>query len=54
MLPVDDEAWETDWFECPLYDDEVSQMKDIPGLEFKPVERKRALIGDGKDHKGKK
>ena len=51
LLPVDDKTWDVDFFEAALYDDEVAAMKDIPGLEFKPIQHKRALIEDGKGKK---
>lgn len=53
ILPVDDEAWEADFYEAALYDDEVAVLKDIPGLQFKPVQRHARQITDGKDGKKK-
>lgn len=51
LLPVDDETWETDFFEAGLYDDEVNALRHIPNLIFKPVQYRRALIDAPADSK---
>jgi hypothetical protein len=54
LLPVDDDGWDTDFYECALYADEAEALRHIPDLEFKPIQHRRGLLEGPKDDKKKK
>lgn len=53
-MAVDDETWEPDVYEVPLYGDEAESLKGLPDVQLRPFTRRRAIEA-GKDGKhGKK
>lgn len=54
ILPVDDEGWETDFFEAALYSDEADALRHVHGLEFRPIMNRRQLPEPDNKNKGKK
>lgn len=54
LLMVDDEAWETEGFLCPLRQDEFDALRQLPDVQMQELVPTRGQLSDGKKSKSSK